>query len=773
MSNAALLTPSHQDIFLPKAQVTINSTADWLALRSSLVSMIEHTKPTQPLNLAHEDLRQPPLQYKWIKNWIEHHEQQNDPVHFLGFAGTDSNCEYQIHNADKNSKLGAVDSIIYKHAGKIHMKRLNHTPSLRQNSLFNTDMNFYNQDFRELHQTLGSKLVSHATPLPHEQQNEGVEVHDHPLLNKVMHYKQVLLVERTGGRSAVNMTSAVDGANFELRIPGSDEIAKLSKESVKNLGHGAVEGLALPLAQLGIIGLFYPLVALGASVMKHELHEAKEELLHLHEKFEVKRDNLKEIAKELESKNPDTSAKLEQFLIQYENPKKVKVKKIRTDVHQLAEGIFRNLSKQNDPASQKTLVKALYNLNHLVEIQLERKQVKLEKQALKLFIAYGATSVAKYLAPKVAYKGLSIAGDVLNGAALGVMGISQVGVMLSGLFKSATGLLKFKTMQSNRQKIEALANTVAHEAAQIALTRYAILQKKQAFIEMLSKTVPGTTLSIGQAAMATWSLASFGFLVSGVGAPAGAGMMLGLLIPGVVLTLAASAPKIGLGSVLKHYKHRHYAEDTSLSKSQLMHLKLQDYVEKKPNISTEELLTQMSHDFTVSDKRAQYIELLQKSKSISGRKRFNELENSMGISNSKSLIDVVATLDENNGTSQFVSNLYNNYKKQLDVFKKDIIHAKVEANKITKRNFYKPKVLWHSELRHRSGSYTRTHKIVQLDYQRLAKLDSIEDKHLVYNQAFKVLGQSALQKSRSMRDALGQGLVALSEIHEIQTENTK
>ena len=58
-----------------------------------------------------------------------------------------------------------------------------------------------------------------------------------------MHYKQVLLVERTGGRSAVNMTSAVDGANFELRIPGSDEIANLSKESVKNLGHGAVEGL--------------------------------------------------------------------------------------------------------------------------------------------------------------------------------------------------------------------------------------------------------------------------------------------------------------------------------------------------------------------------------------------------------------------------------------------------------------------------------------------------------------------------------------------------
>jgi hypothetical protein len=322
-------------------------------------------------------------------------------------------------------------------------------------------------------------------------------------------------------RTAVLITNLFKATEGQIRVPGSDEIANLSKESVKGAGKDVIEGIAQPLTQLGIIGLFYPFVAMGLTAVEKEYNETKEELHTLDQQKIACQNKIKQLNQQLHIYAPKAAALIQDAIDQHRRHKNPNIKKLKHQIQNASNSIFSVLNTHSE-TGRKELVSLLYQLNKLVLLHQKQKETNLKKReqffdkrglqgmliALKLFIVYGATSLLKYLTSGQASTILSTFSQGFNLAGLSIMGISQIGIMASGIIKAASGLQKILVNKTKIGQLKYLAQNINDKEAKAALLRFRSLHKIYNIMEFFEKVGPGTILSIGQAELAAWSFAS-------------------------------------------------------------------------------------------------------------------------------------------------------------------------------------------------------------------------------------------------------------------------
>ena len=281
--------------------------------------------------------------------------------------------------------------------------------------------------------------------------------------------------------------------------------------------------------------------------MNTQIQDKRAELKKTHQKLEEKGISLtkvhedtltsfKKYKPQLQAATAQIKRKLEQ-LAQQESPSQ--------DSRQLVLSYFKNAMALGFLTEQQTTLKSDQK-----DAWSAAKGMKGMQRAMQLFICEAATSLMSFITKGAASSTMSTISTGIGLIGTGIMGGAQFLMMMSGLFKARAGIKHLSDMRQSVNQDTAKLRHISDVFINKALTRKVVDDQKQSRWQFLEKAIPGTTLSIGQGLMFGWSATSLGLILSGVGAPAGIGLMLGLLIPGVALTLAAALPKIGLESIL-------------------------------------------------------------------------------------------------------------------------------------------------------------------------------------------------------------------------------
>jgi hypothetical protein len=130
------------------------------------------------------------------------------------------------------------------------------------------------------------------------------------------------------------------------------------------------------------------------------------------------------------------------------------------------------------------------------------------------------------------------------------------------------------------------------------------------------------------------------------------------------------------------------------------------------------------------------------------------------------MMDILSRLDENNCSHTFLEGIFNKHRKNLDIFKEKSETTQKKAAPLTWKTLAHPHTWHHTTLRHREGFYTEKHKLIELDLNKIQNINENTEKkaeNLLYKVAFQTLSESALQSTRRLREALGEGVAILAE----------
>lgn len=371
---------------------------------------------------------------------------------------------------------------------------------------------------------------------------------------------QPVLVKRKWG-AAVGISALISSQNAGFKADGPDDMANLAKESV--------EGVAQPLVHLGVLGLFYPFVAMGAKGLQQDLVDLQTEQGELQEAISATHKQLAELASDLQEEGFTLPA-FEPNQVEPGSKAFANYKRSFLALSQVLPGLI--TSQPNQAALliqyQKHAIKLgfllqdhLANARDTSESWTAAKGMRGMQRAMQLFIVEAASSLMTFVTSGQAASTFSSVATGVGFLGTGLMAGAQFLMMTAGLFKIRAGALDFQDMRLQRKadqnrlvEIKELDEdlgdvTTKNKEIKTALRNKIQHDTNKARWSLMRDMLPGASLAIGQALMLSWSIASLVFVATGVGAPVGIAMMLALLIPGVGLTLAASLPKIGLEAI--------------------------------------------------------------------------------------------------------------------------------------------------------------------------------------------------------------------------------
>lgn len=470
----------------------------------------------KPAVITHLRLQHRIKQLEKLQQWSA-----QKSVEVIGFDGWGKDCYFHNtdHNTSAHSNLGEYDALIYRENGVIQIKRLNATIELQTTQ--SIPQHFHIESHKSAQQQSYIDAKAKRTAL-----NDG-----RFWLTTHGWQKQKTWIGRLG--------ASAGGFAFD----GPDDCASFAKESV--------EGIAQPLIHLGVLGGFYPFVALGASGLADELHET--------------RDNIEAITAKHQQTNADINANLEMLGIRADQDLKTVFAALvnSTQVnHTQADSTYNPDTSSTVDAWEtcSLLIQRAVLEDQLKWAKADNKEIWCAKhgmqgmlQAMRLFMLEAGSTLTSLLTSGNAMSASAMTAFLLGNIGSAVMGGGQVLMMTAGAIKTTHGLRQWRQLRQQARALETL-NSRNENLKKVAfhIAQHKRLQAKWA---ALTQTLPGSSLTIGQALMATWSGLSLAALASGVGAPAFP-LMLSLLVPGVGLTLAA----VGLEKTHEHYQDNDLAQ---------------------------------------------------------------------------------------------------------------------------------------------------------------------------------------------------------------------
>jgi|GEM_PF-3546788 len=487
---------------MPNTQNSPLTQSSWLNYRDILLADLDQRALgasytfNLPLNKVPHALHEP---LKTTAQWLK----QSTDIEFLGFVGSHELCQFQI-DTDKHG-FDPFDSIVYRHHGLMYMQRIAHTSECDDDSLLPYDI--YSKPQQQMDRV--------AAALANEQNPE------------------------------IKKTSAV-----AFKADGPDDMASLAKETV--------EGVAQPLVHLGVLGLFYPFVAMGAKGLREDYVELLEDKTALQETINTLETELIQTAQDLPqyqlpTLNAGSNASQRRAICQQvaaclkQNPQDTALAEYFKSVLELG-----------------FLVEGLHNLKRDVpEAWSAQLGMRGMKHAMQLFCVESVASLASITTQAQASTAFAAIGAGVGAIGTGLMGGAQFLMMISGLCKAGNGVKQCHDMRSKASHVslDKLNNINFEQSSKLeskqltaqSLRDYQQDLKREGRLNLARLALPGISLSIGQALMLAWSITSLAAVFSGVGAPVGIGMMLALLIPGVALTLASALPQVGLESIMNKF----------------------------------------------------------------------------------------------------------------------------------------------------------------------------------------------------------------------------
>lgn len=352
----------------------------------------------------------------------------------------------------------------------------------------------------------------------------------------------VLIQKRWGG--AVGISQLISSQNVGFKADGPDDMANLAKETV--------EGVAQPLVHLGVLGLFYPFVAMGAKGLAADHRDLLEAKAELQNELQEQRSQLESLHGELKENGVQLPIL---HTLQVQN-----VKELPVLFRQMSRSIQNHFAKHGKDEKFEQLsnyLKEAIRFGFVLKALDQTKQDQKEswcaatgmrgmQRAMQLFIVDAISSLGAFILKGAAASTMTSIATGVGVLGTGVMAGAQFLMMTSGLIKARIGIKSWQDMRQNIKADQQKLHKIEEPDVKHSLTRKIAEDKRLNLWQTLQKVVPGLSLATGQALMLGWSVTSLALIVSGVAAPVGIAMMLALLVPGVGLTLAASLPKIGL-----------------------------------------------------------------------------------------------------------------------------------------------------------------------------------------------------------------------------------
>lgn len=507
-------------------------------------------------------------QLRELKAWISQESNSGEKIKVVGFYGWGEHAlKIAGYEAKSFTNIGQYDTLIYKDSsGILRAKRLNATIAMKP-SLENCPQDYH----------LRTKSLESHNNYFNNKRDKGHEFDKDGLLNQTHLLKEhsrgwfgilksarrlfgaFVNFYRKGlfGISAASVTN-LSAATAGFKMDGPDDCATLAKEGA--------EGIAQPLIHLGVLGAFYPFVAMGAKGLSEEHTKVCK--------------NIDEIIEQLQDKKDELLVKIKSLLgedhlclmaIESDGLTQETLTQLYREINRILKGGTVNCGINSDSvdlalATFIASVQVQVMTDQLDWAKAEKKEIWLAKvgmngmlQAMRLFVAEAGFTLASMLNSGQASSGLAFTAGILGSIGTGVMGLGQMFMMGAGITKTVNGIIESKQLRQDASELKKMIDGQPEDSPLKQMYQQLKTDKEQeAFWALMSQAIPGTSLAVGQALMLSWSVlsvVSITMIASGVAAPAGgAGLMLSLMVPGVFLTLASSLPGVGLESIMESLK---------------------------------------------------------------------------------------------------------------------------------------------------------------------------------------------------------------------------
>tara|TARA_B100000676_G_C18069009_1_gene843011 strand:+ start:226 stop:2937 length:2712 start_codon:yes stop_codon:yes gene_type:complete len=292
-------------------------------------------------------------------------------------------------------------------------------------------------------------------------------------------------------------------------------------------------------------------------------------------------------------------------------------------------------------------------------------------KAMVLFFVGATGSIFPHLSDNVASQVIGKIGSVIGDIGTGVMAVAQLSMMISGVSKVYSGFKdvqnlrdKLKTVNAELNRLEQLNNKADFEPQITALKDMRANLPREIKWKFLEKAVPGSSLTIGQGLMLAWSAISVAGILSGVGAPAGFGLMVPLLALGVGFTLASAMPKFGFEAIFEDQVDKRFG----------MHVEEKGFDKLDYRKEMRELGIKNSQEIsTFINNKTALLTALEKDDNKKGSNNIASIDNTQGHINSDFLSLLSKPLDDVD-----FKDLYNLLEKHdgLEEFSESIAHDK-------------------------------------------------------------------------------------------------
>ncbi|MES2663229.1 MAG: hypothetical protein V4629_08000 [Pseudomonadota bacterium] len=584
----------------------------------------------------------------------------------------------------------------------------------------------------------------------------------------------------------------------ELWVKGTEKVSGAPIDGFDDsayLASTAVDGVWQPLLYLGVLSFFTPWVVIGEKGLRGEYLENKE--------------SRQQLKQELVDLKPELISKLKQALnlkredIDLDSPAKKAeyITQLKSIVNPSSANGINSLNDEKEKALTTMLhLQGLMTLeDELTENNLDKKESWLAMRGMQgmlaSMVAFSSDAVITFitmLAKPGAATVLQV-GSHIGNAGLGVMGVAQFLMMLSGGIKAGRGV---KEQHAIKSLIKKLQNSKINFNESVFKSIEKNL-KNQASVIWKKKIWPGASLSVGQALMCTASALALVTLFSG--AAFAWYITIPLLVVGVALTLLSALYLQKKGEALEEDL---FAQEEGFTPKALLENTIQN-LKEKPG-STVELLTgvksKIQEDFINAEKRLTKIEeseqkieahhssLVQRLKRKTGYEKLSNVqpiqfsdiqELHVGLNENNKVDSVLNYIRQIGKEDEFVEALFakrhsdvKNAKKseptKIDDLKNYDVFSRIEIPNVRPIESFKLSRPWKikdTRLMHPSGQIKENHALYQLNEILLSENIDRKDelKQHFYETALETIIDFSKNRVRAQQSARRELLLNMME----------